>query len=107
MTWRSASAFDALDGRRLARAIRAEQPEDFSGMDAEAQPVHRGGGAVALEELLDLDGRLAFVRSAGAGCMAVRFAEDGIYRRSSRARRDSALNLHPYFLSSIFFIGIQ
>ena len=49
-------SLDALDRRLLARAVRAEQLEDFSGMDAEAQSVHRGGAAVALEELLDLAG---------------------------------------------------
>ena len=50
-----AQADHALDGRRLPRAIRAEQAEDFTLGDLEAHSVDGPGPVVLLAELLDDD----------------------------------------------------
>ena len=47
------------DGGRLARAVRAEQPEDRALGDLEAHAVDGGEVAVALHEVADLDDRSA------------------------------------------------
>ena len=44
-----------LDRRRLAGSIRAEQPEELAGVDAEADSVERPNRAVALAQPLDDD----------------------------------------------------
>ena len=44
-------------GRRLAGAVRAEEAEDFSPLDAEVQIVDRGDAAVAFGEVLNLNQR--------------------------------------------------
>jgi hypothetical protein len=43
-----------VDHRGLARAVGADQGHDLAGRDFEGDLVHRGQGAVALAELLDL-----------------------------------------------------
>ena len=44
-------------GRRLAGAVRAEEAEDFSALDAEVQVVDRGDAPVTLREVLNLNQR--------------------------------------------------
>jgi hypothetical protein len=46
------------DRRGLAGAVRTEEPEDLSALDAERDPVDGQGRAVALREALDVDDRL-------------------------------------------------
>ena len=46
-----------LDGRRLAGAVRPEEPEDLAGADGEPDPAHRLHLTVRLGEILDLDDR--------------------------------------------------
>ena len=41
--------------RRLARAVRPQEPENFAPFHAEADVVHCGDAAVALGEMLNLD----------------------------------------------------
>src|SRR5581483_6853360 len=45
-----------LDSRRLAGAVRAEQPEDLAALDVEADPAHRLERAVRLAQVADGDG---------------------------------------------------
>src|SRR5205823_4994151 len=53
----AAVALEDLDGRRLARAVRAEQGEDLAGLDREVDPAERLVVAVALPEARHDDGR--------------------------------------------------
>jgi hypothetical protein len=48
-------ALEDLDGRRLARAVRAEQPEDLAVLDREVDPAERLVIAVGLREAADRD----------------------------------------------------
>ena len=41
--------------RRLARAVRPEEAEDFAALDPERHVVDRGDATVAFREVLDLD----------------------------------------------------
>src|SRR2546423_787845 len=50
-----AGALEDLDGRRLARAVRAEQAEDLAALDVEADPAHRLERAVRLAQVADGD----------------------------------------------------
>jgi hypothetical protein len=45
-----------MDERRLARAVRAEKAEELAGADVEADPVERQVAAVALADVVDLQG---------------------------------------------------
>ena len=54
-------ALDDLDGRRLARAVGAEQRDDLAGRDVERDAVDDRPLAVALDQALDGDRRLAAV----------------------------------------------
>src|SRR5581483_7593107 len=56
-------ALQDLDGRRLAGAVRAEQPEHLARLDAEVDAAQRGAIAVALLESVD-DDRAAHSSSA-------------------------------------------
>ncbi len=52
----SAVALEDLDGRRLARAVRAEEAEDLAALDVEVDPAHRLERAVRLAQAADGDG---------------------------------------------------
>ena len=54
-----AVALEDLDGRRLAGAVRAEQPEDLAFLDREVDPAHRLEVPVGLAQAADLDRRHA------------------------------------------------
>ena len=43
-------ALEDLDRRRLAGAVRAEQPEDLAGRDLEVDPAHRLDAVVGLAQ---------------------------------------------------------
>ena len=44
-------ALEDLDGRGLARAVRAQEPEDLAGSDLEADPAERGHLPVGLAQV--------------------------------------------------------
>ena len=48
-------ALEDLDGRRLAGAVRAEQPEHLAGGDLEVDPAHGLDAAVRLPQAADRD----------------------------------------------------
>ena len=50
-----AVALEHLDRGGLARAVGAEQREDLTGLDREAQSVDHGAAVVALGQLEDVD----------------------------------------------------
>src|SRR5581483_9569491 len=50
-----AVALEDLDRRRLARAVRAEEPEDLARLDREVDPAHRLEVPVRLAQAADLD----------------------------------------------------
>jgi hypothetical protein len=54
---RARQADDRVDGRRLTRAVGAEEAEELAGTDAQRDAVNGGKGAVPLDEMLDFDGR--------------------------------------------------
>ncbi len=45
----------AIDGRRLARAVRTQKPEDLAGLDAQIEVVERHHIPVALHQVAHLD----------------------------------------------------
>ena len=45
----------AIDGRRLARTVRAQKPEDLAGLDAQIEVVERHHVSVALHQVAHLD----------------------------------------------------
>ena len=51
-------ACQALEQRRLAGPVRADQAEDFAGADVEGHGIERDAPAVALRQLADLDQRV-------------------------------------------------
>ena len=62
---RAAQALEDLDRRRLARAVRPEQPEDLARGDVEIDPVDGDQVAVALDQPPDPDDRTGRDRSLG------------------------------------------
>ena len=56
---RAPIALDDLDGRRLARAVRPEQRDELARRDLERDPVEHGPLAVALDQPVDDDQRVA------------------------------------------------
>src|SRR5262249_28035253 len=52
-------AFEDVKGRGFARAIGAEQTKDLAALDREADAIHRGQAAIALDEVLRLDDHIA------------------------------------------------
>ena len=49
----------ALHGRRLAGAVRSDQPEYFAGLDVEGDPIDGDGAPVPLSDRRDVNDRLA------------------------------------------------
>ena len=78
-----------LHGRRLARAVRTEHPEDRSGLDPEPDPVQRADVArVGLDEAFGLDGVIhPVLRSSASFRGVVRTGEVPTHRRGRRAPR--------------------
>ena len=62
-----AHPLDHLEGRRLARAVRSEDPEDLALGDLEADAVDRRQAAVLLAQVGDGDDRCAERRGRSAG----------------------------------------
>ena len=58
-----AQALDAFKGGGLARAVDAQQREDFAFCDLEIKALQHGAAAVALAQALHLDGTIHFVPS--------------------------------------------
>src|SRR4029078_8400091 len=54
---RAVRAGDALDARRLAGAVVADEPEDLAGVQREADVAERADGAVRLRRRAQLDDR--------------------------------------------------
>ena len=72
---RREQALEDLDGRRLAGAVRAEQPEALAGTDLEIEAIHGDHVAVALDQAdaAQGDGVIRATprgdpRRAGGGC---------------------------------------
>ncbi|GAA2247040.1 hypothetical protein GCM10010145_12690 [Streptomyces ruber] len=62
-----AQPLDALDGGGLARAVRAEDPEDLAFLDGAGDPVDDGAPPVGLAQLTDFDDRHAPSLPPGRG----------------------------------------
>ena len=65
---RPAVALEALDRRRLARAVRPEHRHDLAAAGRQRQPVDRRAGAVADDEVAALDGRIGQRRLGHTAC---------------------------------------
>ena len=50
-------ARDEVEDRGLARAVRADEPDDLARIDAQVEPAHGLQAAEALDEALDLEQR--------------------------------------------------
>ena len=82
---RTAQAHDTLHGGGLAGSVRAQDAEDFAVFHAEADVVHRHFRAVALVEVLDVDGCRGWARRPCALCArAARKSGRTSGRRSGR-----------------------
>ena len=68
-------AEDHVDGRRLARAVRSEEPDDLAGGDGERHPVERSEGAVALAKV-DTSAGQCVHRASYASADYASFARD-------------------------------
>ena len=89
---RLGQAEEHQDGRRLARAVLAEQPEDLARVDLEVEPVDRGERAVLLGQAARPDDRLGPVgwprrwRVGGRRSVASRRGLDAAHRRPNRRK---------------------
>ncbi len=81
-------AQEQLDHRRLAGAVLAEAAEDLAAVDVERHAAERLDPAVVLDEILDLDDRLA------VGAAPRRFGRDGVAVGSGAAHERDVLRVH-------------
>jgi hypothetical protein len=89
---RDPQPLDAFDGRRLARAVRAEDSEDLAFLHGEGHPVHGGPAPVGLSQAVHFDNRhvpddLGGRRSSASPIKLETASSDRLIRAYDRTRR--------------------
>jgi hypothetical protein len=78
---------DYFDGAALARAVGADEPQDFPGFDCEAQVLHRGFASVGFVQMTDGNRCHKLVLQFGVRDLKISVyrSRDGVNPESGRA----------------------